>query len=229
MQPRLFMIHTVASLLTLFEELVMKHMPEWRVANIIDESLLRDTIDAGCLTSATKRRLIQHVWSASDAGAAAILVTCSSMGPAVDTASELCSVPVIRVDQGMVDRAVANGSRIGVVATLSSTLLPTQALVERRAAALGKRVSVNARLCEGAFAALAAGDRTSHDQQVSAAMIELASTVDILILAQASMARILYALPSDAIGIPVLSSPELGVMHMKTILAEADKALVPAD
>jgi hypothetical protein len=63
-------------------------------------------------------------------------------------------VPVLRVDQPMADKAVQLGKRIGVVATLSTTLNPTSDLVRRRAAVAGKEIELKSVLCEGAFEAL---------------------------------------------------------------------------
>ena len=50
------------------------------------------------------------------------MVTCSSIGRAVETAAELVATPVLRVDRPMAEQAVARASRIGVVATLPTTL-----------------------------------------------------------------------------------------------------------
>ena len=45
----------------------------------------------------------------------------------------------------MADKAVESGPRIGVAATLSTTLDPTVDLIERRAAALGKQIELTSR------------------------------------------------------------------------------------
>src|SRR5690348_11441135 len=114
MQKQIALIHTVSGLVPLFTELLTKYLPGWSCFNIVDESLLKTTIQNGALTPATGRRVASYVWSASDAGAEAILVTCSSIGPLVDTVRPLSSVPLLRVDEAMADAAVQQGSRIGV-------------------------------------------------------------------------------------------------------------------
>src|SRR5262249_40967004 len=154
------------------------------------DSLIKDVIAHGELRPITARRVVQHVVAAEDAGAEFIMVTCSSIGRAVETAAKVASVPVLRVDQPMADRAVATAGRIGVIATLSTTLEPTADLLRRRAAAAGKNIDLTLRLCEGAFDALMIGDATTHDAIVAAALRELTSQVDIIALAQASMARV---------------------------------------
>lgn len=217
--PRpLALIHTVAGLVPVFEELAARHLPGWAPFNIVDESLLRNTIREGSLSPLTMRRLATYVWSAVDAGAQAILVTCSSLGPAVDAALPLCPVPLFRVDDGMALAALEQGERIGVLATLPTTLAPTTALIERHAARLGRTASIASRLCDGAFAKLAAGDRAGHDALVRAQLDALAAEVDVIVLAQASMARVLEE-AGAAPPIPVLASPELGVKHLARALA----------
>jgi Asp/Glu/hydantoin racemase len=218
MPGQLSLIHTVASLVPLFEELVHKHLPQWTLFNIVDESLLKNTIRSGSLTPATGRRLIGHIGSAIDAGADAILVTCSSVGPAVDAARPFSSVPLLRVDEAMADAAVAQGSRIGVLATVTTTLEPTQALVLDRAARLKRTVSVVPQLCAGAFDELRAGNQAGHDALVRAGLLALAGKVDLVVLAQASMARVLAGSNAESIGVPVLSSPELGVRRLVAVL-----------
>jgi hypothetical protein len=49
----------------------------------------------------------------------------------------------------MADKAVGTGSRIGLVATLSTTLEPTADLIQRRAATAGKQIELTTKLCEG--------------------------------------------------------------------------------
>src|SRR5690606_33977846 len=101
----------------------------------------------------TSRRVVNYIGSAEEAGADFILVTCSSIGAAVESAMPLTSVPVLRVDQPMADKAILSGKKIGVIATLPTTLEPTSDLVRRRAIVLGRDVEITSKLCEGAFEA----------------------------------------------------------------------------
>ena len=147
-----------------------------------------------------------------------MLVTCSSLGPAVDVAAPICPVPLVRVDEGMADAALTYGRRIGVLATLPTTLKPTADLIERRAALIGGSFSVHAKLCEGAFARLAQGDSEGHDALVAEGLSALAGKVDVVVLAQASMARALKGEPGASGRAPILASPELGVIHLRSRL-----------
>jgi len=217
-QKTLGLIHTSATLVPMFQQLVSEYLPQVKVFNIVDDSLIKNTIACGELTPTTARRVVNYVGSAELAGADFILVTCSSIGPAVEAAAALTNVPVLRVDQPMADQAVRTGKRIGVIATLSTTLAPTSDLVKRRAVAAGKEIELQAVLCEGAFDALMSGDGAKHDEMVGKTLRELSAKVDVIVLAQASMARVADALAPEDKKVPILASPGIAVQHIASIL-----------
>ena len=202
-------VHTVLSLPPTFSALAAELVPEADVFHIADETLLGVTRREGRLTPTTRRRVLGYVESAAEAGADLVVVTCSSIGPAVDESRGFVDVPVLRIDEPMADEAVRLGSRIGVVATLPTTLEPTAELVRRRARAAGKDVEVVTQLCDGAFGS----DR--HDELVRAGLREISAKVDVVVLAQASMARVV----EDDPPVPILSSPRLGMERVAQLLA----------
>jgi Asp/Glu/hydantoin racemase len=212
------LIHTSATLVPVFAELCAKYIPGVKTFNIVDDSLIKNTIACGELTADTSRRVVNYAGSAQDAGADYILFTCSSIGPAVEAAAGLSHVPVLRVDQPMADVAVQSGKKIGVVATLSTTLNPTSDLVRRRAIAAGKEIELVSVLCEGAFEALMSGDAATHDQKVGDALRKLANEVDVILLAQASMARVVETLSAADKKVPILASPPIAMEYLATIL-----------
>ncbi len=214
------MIHTIATLVPQFTGLVEARMPGWAPTSIVDESLLRRTIAEGRLTTMTMRRCLTHVWSAVDGGAEAIVVTCSSLGPAVEAARPFCPVPLFRIDEGMAVAAVGAGRRIGVLATLHTTLEPTTELIRNTAARAGlDGRQVIPRVSEGAFQKLLAGDTPGHDAMVGDSILALSREVDVIVLAQASMARALATVEGALGGCPVLTSPELGINYVRDRLA----------
>lgn len=215
----LALLHTSPTLSPLFNELTARIIPGVRVLHFVDESLIKNTIAAGRLEKSTMRRLIDLVGSTFDAGADATLVTCSSIGPAVDIAAQLHDRPVLRVDRPMAEKAVAAGNRVGVLATLSTTLAPTAALVRRVAEESGRDIEIVEHVCEGAFEAVMAGDGETHDRIVGEALTGKMAGMDAILFAQASMARALAALPAGAVAAPVFTSPELGVERARDVLA----------
>ncbi|WP_345814737.1 aspartate/glutamate racemase family protein [Paraburkholderia sp. PREW-6R] len=196
-----------------------EQMPDARVVNIVDDSLLADVRAAGRLTPEVTRRLYAYMSSAHDMGADIILNACSSVGEATDVLRGLIGTPIVKVDEAMAEAASALGARIGVVATVSTTLEPTVRLIRRKAAEKGREVDVTECIAQGAFDALLAGDAARHDDILTRAIIELAGHVDVIVLAQVSMARLVAALGS--LPVPVLSSPQSGVAAVRRALTGA--------
>jgi Asp/Glu/hydantoin racemase len=221
MTKTLGLIHTSATLVDVFRALCKEHLPGVETFNIVDDSLIKNTIADGSMSPSTARRVVDHIGSAEAAGADHILVTCSSIGAAVEAAVPLTGVPVTRVDAPMADHAVALGRRIGVIATLRTTLEPTADLVRRRAAAAGRDIDLTSVLCDGAFEALMSGNPEAHDHAVSEKLRKLATEVDSVVLAQASMARVVDGLTAAERPVPILASPPLAMAYLVTVLGES--------
>lgn len=212
------MVHSVASLVPVFNGLAAELMPDTEVIHLVDEGLLKDVIATGRYGPGMARRLGFLASFAQESGAEAVMLTCSTLAPLVEEAKEMLSVPLLKVDEAMADEAVGLGSRIGVIATLYTTLEPTSGLIRERAALRGRGVQVETVLCEGAFEALGRGDAAIHDEIVSARLKELMERVEVVVLAQASMARVAERIPEQERKAPVLSSPRLGVQRLKEVL-----------
>ncbi|WP_220399091.1 aspartate/glutamate racemase family protein [Granulicella sp. WH15] len=219
MAQTLALIHTSPTLTPLFGALCAEQMPETTIFHMVDESLIKDTIRNGYLRRVTMRRLLAMIESAEMSGADAVMVTCSSIGAGVELGKQLFDFPVVRVDDAMAEQAVRMGRRIGVMATLRTTLEPTIALLQAKAAEAGREIEIVSSLCDGAFDAVLAGDTATHDRILSQALQNDMKGVDVVVLAQASMARVVKAMPEGLLAMPVLSSPELAVRRAAEIMA----------
>ncbi len=96
-------IHTSHVLIPIFSEISRRELPGVEQFHIVDESLIKNTIRDRRLTPTTTRRVIGLVQLAREGGADAVVVTCSSIGPAAAVASRLFEFPVVRVDDGMAE------------------------------------------------------------------------------------------------------------------------------
>ena len=211
-------IHTAMPMVEPTRELFARHLPDVRLINIVDDSLIQDVIEAGEVPSAVMKRLMNYYYSSIDAGADVIFNTCSSVGDIALEAKKLLPVPLIKIDDSMAEAAVNESSSIGVLATLPTTLSPTVRLIQHFAQKLNKEVKISEGLAEGAFQAVFSGDREKHDQLILAAADKLAAQVDLFVLAQGSMARMENQIAENT-GKKVLSSPERGVLNVKEVLA----------
>ena len=193
-----------------------KMLPGTRVINIVDDSLLGDVLAAGGLTREVKDRMLQYLRIAEGMGVDIILNGCSSVGEAVDEIQPFIGIPVLKIDEPMAQAAVDTGKKIGVVATVPTTLGPTIRLIEKKAAQSGKAIEIVRSLCEGAFEKILSGDAAGHDRIVNESILQTARMCDVVVLAQVSMARLLDTL-GETPG-PVLASPDSGVAAVKAAL-----------
>lgn len=220
LMPNLAFIHTSHVLIPVFSKLGRKILPECEMFHMTDESLIRETIRAGQLTPTTRRRLMTAIGSARDGGADAVMVTCSSIGEGAAMARDLFDFPIFRIDDAMARDAVQSGGRIGVAATLRTTLDPTIRLLKETAAGQGSQISIVPSLCEGAFEAVLRGDAERHDAILIESLNRLRSEVDVVVLAQASMARVADQIHSNG-GPRMLSSPEPALWAARQVLVPA--------
>ncbi len=214
-------IHTAMPMVEPTKELFAKHLPDTRLINIVDDSLIQDVIGAGEVPESVSKRLHQYFKAAVHAGADVIFNTCSSVGDIALEAKGTIGIPLVKIDDAMAESAVLQSSRIGVLATLSTTLDPTVRLLEHFAGSHGKRISITRGLAKGAFQAVISGDRETHDRLILESAVKIAGDVEIFVLAQGSMARMEEAI-AKATGKEVLSSPESGVLNVKSVIDSLD-------
>jgi Asp/Glu/hydantoin racemase len=211
-------VHTGPATVQPIKQQFQAILPDVRVVNLMDDSLLNDVIAAGHLTDAVSGRILSYMRMGEEMGACAVLNACSSVGEAATAARSQISIPIVKIDESMAENAVAHGPRIGVVATVRTTLEPTVRLIRAKAAAQQRAVEVVEALAEGAFQALLDGDAQRHDGIVTQTIESLSGRVDVIVLAQASMARLIPAL--TGLDVPVLSSPRSGVEALRDVLAQ---------
>ena len=212
-------IHTISPLIEVFDQLDSEVLPGVLVKHILDEPLAESIRQRGGLTSSDSTRLWDHIKMAENIRARAVLVTCSTLSPLLDNLRPLTALPLVKIDEAMVSAAVQAGNHMGVLATNSTALAPSQILLEAQARKSGKEITCEYKLVDGAFAALLNGKAEEHDHLVRQAVIELSSRVDVVVLAQASMARVLAEIPEDERRIPIFSSPHLALEQVRKLLS----------
>jgi Asp/Glu/hydantoin racemase len=211
------LIHAVIPAMAPLRSAFADDLPDVRVLNLLDEALLKDAERLGEITPGLVRRMTGLVALHEASGAEAVLFTCNAYSPYVDQVRAQSGIPVLPIDEAMIDRALAIGRRIGVLATVAAGLEQQRQSLERAAAGAGKPVEIVAVLRAEAFAALNAGDAETHDRILLEELATLAPEVDVVLLAQASMAGLADKAPAGTPA-PVLASPRLAVQKVKEIL-----------
>ena len=216
---RLAIIHTTPVTVEPLKALAGEIMPGVNVINFVDDSILPQLKENGGDLAAVERRWTAYVRFAEEVGADAILNACSSVGELTPRGAAQVNVPVIRIDEAIAEEAVQRGRIIGVAATVPTTLEPTRRLLQAKADAAGREVELVPVLADEAFRRLSEGDSAGHDAVLSMTLSQLAEKVDIVVLAQASMARVVEGLPQALQG-RFLASPRSGMERVKSILSD---------
>lgn len=211
-------IHSVPPLIGVFDRLSADLQENTTTLHILDEPLLKKVQQQGEFLEMDYERLRSHVHSAEMISACMVIVTCSTFSPAVDMIRSSASIPVLKIDEKMIERAVETGLSIGVVATAASTIQPTETSLRRTAEGRGKKISIQTMLVENALPLLLKGEAQKHDELVISAIREISSKVEVIVLAQASLARVMEYLPRDVMQIPILASPYLVLEQAREIL-----------
>ena len=225
MSTKIAILHTsfvFVSVEPVINNLIAELIPNAEVMHFVDSDVLATVVREQGISAQSEARMTHLAQAAEAAGADIIFSACSSLGPALDIAARNVGTPVVKVDEAMAILAASTGKRVGVLATVPTTLGPTSDLIQAKADELGNEITIEQKLCAGAFDVLMAGDRPAHDAMVIEQAMELAKTVDLVVLAQASMSRLVDVL-AEKTGLAVLSSPRIGVEYLAQRVRELTK------
>lgn len=218
MKKKVYLIHTINQFMDMiynpFAKPFLDANPDVEIFNIADDSLLPETLAAGKLTNGVAKRIMNYAQAAESNGADCVMVTCTSVNEAAAYARKFVNIPMFNIDEPVAKMTVAEGTKIGILATLPTSPIATKRLLDQEAAAQGKEIDVTVKVVEGAFDILCSGDRPKHDELVREALAELAKEVDVITFAQISMSQVQH----DDPGVPVFKIGTSGFDEVANIL-----------
>jgi Asp/Glu/hydantoin racemase len=203
-------LHTADVHVPTFRTLLTEIAPAVVDVHLVDADLLADARRHG-VHAGIQARVLQRLRELAGHAPEAIVCTCSTLSGSAERCAQEIELPVVRIDRPMAERAVASRGRIAIVAAVESTLAPTRELFEECAAQAGSRATPVDAPCLDAWELFEAGDYAGYFDHVARHVRGLAVDVDVVVLAQASMAP-----AADLVGdlaIPVLSSPRFAVLR----------------
>lgn len=214
MKKQIALIHATREAIAPVETAFRDLWPDAEHWTLLDESLTMDLAAAGGkLTPALTERFLNLAAYAKARRPDGILFTCSAFGAIIDQIAAQYDVPVMKPNEAILDAALAQGGRVGLLATHPQTLPDMTADMEKLAVARNVDLTVVPLLVEGAWADLGAGNRTAHDRAVVMAAPRLCDC-GCIVLAQFSMAPLAAEIAADT-GLSVLTSPHAAVAEMK--------------
>ncbi len=210
-------LHTSEVHISTFSKLLNELEPSLKGRHDVSEVLLADAREQG-LSNSIIKRIEQAIVDAASSGAKLVVCTCSTIGSVAETFRSN-DFTTMRIDRAMANEAVELGERILVLAALESTLGATRELIEASAKTLGKSPKLDVLHIADAWQHFEANDMSAYFETIARALKANADNYDVLVLAQASMAR--AADLCTELSIPILSSPTLGVKAAIAKLKEA--------
>ncbi len=217
MPPRIGLIHAVATTIPPILHAFKEGWPEAQLSNLLDDDLMPAYTREGGLTPHITERICALALYVARTGADGILFTCSVFPQAEDMAKQLVRVPLLKPDEAMIAAALDAGTRIGVVATNPPAAPAAAAQFVAAAKARGVEIQVIQSVAEGAFEIGNRGDAVTHDRMVVEAAERIAGSVDVICLAQVSMALARTAVQAR-VAVPILTSPSTAVARLKALL-----------
>ncbi|MFI3254130.1 MAG: aspartate/glutamate racemase family protein [Eubacteriales bacterium] len=189
------------------------------VYNIMDDSLLRATLDDGGMTATTASRMLNYAKAAESSGADGILSTCTSVNEATKWMRPLLSIPILNIEEPVAEMSVDAGKKIGVIGTIPTSPDAIGRVIVEKAAQKNKEIKIVNCVVDGAFDVLCTGDRAKHDEMVCETLYKLSKEVDCIACAQISMSLLLH----DPVDVPVFKIGRSGMERIHAMMKESTK------
>jgi aspartate/glutamate racemase len=220
MGKKLYTINTVNNFMELifnpFGKPFAEANPDIKVFNIMDDSLLRATLDDNGMTPTTASRMYNYARAAQESGADGIIVTCTSVNKATKYIRPFLNIPIINIEEPVAEIAVANGKKIGILGTIPTSPGAIGRVIQEKADEIGKEIEIVSMVAEGAFDVLCSGDRAKHDEMVCEALYKLAEQVDVIAFAQISMSLLKH----NEVKVPIYKIGPSGFEKIKELIGK---------
>jgi aspartate/glutamate racemase len=216
---KLGMIHSAAFTVQVVEKYIQEIIPEVTVAHLADDTIqmANTTAEIGTCPKVNYAKFVSYAHNLEEYGVDLIMLACSTFNRAVEFARPMVNTPMLQIDRPMMELAVKTGSRVGLVATLPTTVPPSRRLLEQAAAEAKKDVQIREFLCTEAFQALRAGNPQKHNELLLEGIDKLSREVDSIVLAQVSMTALEPLLTNPRV--PVFNSGRTGFTRVREILS----------
>ena len=185
-------IHAAAISIRSMQPFIEQYIPEVSVVHLCDDTIQRDNVRAGVgvIPKHNYFKFAQYAHNLQEAGADLILLACSTFNYAAELARPMIDIPIMQIDRTMMELAVRQGSRIGMLATLATTVPSSERLLRIVAQEQKKPVEITTVLREEAFRAIQKGDVETHNAILLEEIDKLSGKVDVIVMAQLSMSAL---------------------------------------
>lgn len=211
-------IHASHITIKAMEPYIKQYIPQVQIMHLCDDTIQRDNIKAGpgVIPKVNYFKFAQYAHNLEEAGVDLILLACSTFNYAAELGRPLVDTPIAQIDRPMMEKAVRTGKKIGMLATLVTTVPSSERLLDIAAAEAGVEIERKTVLCSEAFEAYSKGDIELHNKILMEAIDELSDEVDCIVMAQLSMSALAPYLKETRV--PVYNSGETCFIKVWEIL-----------
>ncbi len=162
-EKTLGIIHAAVFTANTMQPYIAEMIPEVQVMHFGDDTVQRDNLSApvGTIPKANFFKFVTYSKFLQDAGCDMIMLGCSTFNLATEVAAPMIDIPLLNIDRPMMDKAVMDGKRVGLLGTLPSTMPASERLLRKAASEAGREIEITSVLCAEAFLVLRAGASTS--------------------------------------------------------------------
>ena len=201
-------LHTAASNITVFDAAVRQMgMDDVVLTHLVNPELLSRVEEAGGMieeVASQTRAILRTLAQTADA----VVLTCSTLGPIVNTMRYIDATPILRVDAALAEQTMNEGGKIVVLYASPTTIGPTKEIFAEAAQAAA--ISFEMRSVPEAWEYFKAGDQHGYFVRIAeAADTAYSDGATVVALAQASMAGAVAFIKS---GTKPLTSPMAGLL-----------------
>lgn len=216
-EKTLGIIHASHITIDAMKPYIEKYLDGITIMHLCDDTIQRDNLSAkvGTIPKVNYYKFAQYAHNLEEAGVDAILLACSTFNYAAELARPMVNTPILQIDRPMMEKAVQTGSRIGLLATLPTTVPSSKRLLEIAAKEAGKEVQIEVSLQSEAFAEYSKGNIKRHNELLLKAVEELSNKVDCIVMAQLSMSALAPFLGETKV--PVYNSGDTGFQRVQEI------------
>ncbi len=216
MAPRIVLLHATPVAMQPIQAAFAAHWPDAETVNLLDDGLSLDRAREPDLSEAMIGRFVELGVYGKRMGADGILITCSAFGPAIDRLIDTVPIPVLKPNEAMFQAALAQGDRIGMLATFAPSVGTMTDEFDEFVTRRGKPAELTTVLVADAIDLMKRGDADSHNRLVAARAPELAGQ-DAIMLAHFSTSRAAKAV-RKVVNVPVLTAPDAAVARMRSLV-----------
>ncbi|HHY85599.1 MAG TPA: Asp/Glu/hydantoin racemase [Verrucomicrobia bacterium] len=215
---KLGIIHAALITTRAVQKYIDEIIPEVEVIHWVDDTIQNTNFacEPGIIPKKNYAKYVQAALSQQEYGVDLILLACSTFNQAVEVARPIIDTPMLQIDRPMMDLAVQQGRRIGLLATVPTTVPSSERLLRLAAEEAGRKIRVKLRLCSEAFQVLKAGDTEKHNAMLLEEIDKLSREVDAIVLAQVSMTALEPRLGNTRV--PVYNSGRTAFERVRRIL-----------